>query len=84
MATPHIVGLVSVMKSFDKNLTTKKIKKLFKENSIKANYESGKYIAGFPDVEKIVKELTENNSPIIPFHKEDEDSEEDEEEKTES
>jgi hypothetical protein len=62
MATPHIVGLVSVMKSFDKTLNSKKVKKLFKENNIKANYESGKYIAGFPDVEKIVKELTEKSS----------------------
>jgi subtilisin family serine protease len=40
MATPHIVGLVSVMKSFDKTLNSKKVKKLFKENSIKASYES--------------------------------------------
>jgi len=57
MATPHIVGLVSVMKSFDKNLDSVKIKKLFKENQINASYENGKYIAGFPDVEKIINKL---------------------------
>ena len=65
MATPHIVWLVSVMKSFDKNLDTKKVKNLFKENSIKTTYESGKYIADFPDVEKILKEITKTEQAQV-------------------
>jgi hypothetical protein len=62
MATPHIVGLISVMKSFDSSLNTEKIKKLFRENNITASYENGKYIAGFPDVEKIISSLVSPHS----------------------
>ncbi len=57
MATSHISGFVSVIKSFDSSLDTREIKSLFRENSIDTYSESWKYIAGFPNIEKILKNL---------------------------
>jgi hypothetical protein len=54
MATPHIVGLVSVMKSLKPGLTKSDILDLFNQKSIKTKSDSNKYIASFPNVEDIV------------------------------
>ncbi len=54
MATPHIVWLVSVMKSLKKELTIKEIKNIFRKNNIKTEYIDNKYMAWFPDVDSIL------------------------------
>lgn len=57
MATPHIVWLVSILKTFKPNLTTNETKDIFKNNSIQVTTESNKKIASFVDVEKMMKTL---------------------------
>ncbi len=54
MATPHIVWLVSILKTFKPNITTNETKTLFKKYSIWVNTENNKQIAGFVDLEKIM------------------------------
>ncbi len=48
-------------------MKTSDVKKIFKEKSINASYESGKYIAWFPDIEKLLSSLEsqEEISPLI-------------------
>jgi hypothetical protein len=46
MSTPHIVGIISLMLSYDPDLTNEDIKTLFTENQSSVQSESSKYIAG--------------------------------------
>jgi hypothetical protein len=39
MATPHIVGLVSILKTFNPNLKTNDVKEIFKNNALPVNTE---------------------------------------------
>ena len=54
MATPHIVWVVSVLKTFKPELTTKDIKELFKNNALPVQTETNKKIASSIDLEKIL------------------------------
>lgn len=54
MATPHIVWVVSVLKTFKPELTTKDIKELFKKNTLSVQTESNKKIASAVDLNKIL------------------------------
>jgi len=40
MATPHIVGIVSILKTYNPNLQTKEIKQILKNNSFPVKSES--------------------------------------------
>ncbi|PIE84889.1 hypothetical protein CSA08_04855, partial [Candidatus Gracilibacteria bacterium] len=57
MAAPHIVGLISVMKSFKPELTSTQIKELFKNNSLQTTTTGGKVISGFANVSNILNSL---------------------------
>lgn len=47
MATPHIVGVISLMKAFDPSLGTSEIKQIFKQQSNPVNTEPEKTMAWF-------------------------------------
>lgn len=54
MATPHIVGIVSILKTFKPELTTNEIKAILKSNTLPVQTENNKKIASQVDLEKIL------------------------------
>jgi len=65
MATPHIVWLISIMKSFDEDLNTQKVKNIFEKNSISTFYENNKVVWGFPNFENILISLNNSSSEVL-------------------
>jgi hypothetical protein len=62
MATPHIVGLVSVMKSFDPSLTTNGIKSTFKQFPMVVTTEGSKPIASGVNVPELLASLQRDSA----------------------
>ena len=57
MATPHITGLISVMKAFNPNLNLSDIKNIFANNSLTVGFSPEKVMPKFADGGKIVAGL---------------------------
>lgn len=57
MATPHIVGLISLMKAINNNLTTAQIKQLFKQYRLPVTTDLSKPIASAVDVSALLGNL---------------------------
>lgn len=65
MATPHIVWVVSVLKTFKPELTTKDIKELFKNNALSVQSETNKKIASWVDLDKILSSFWVSSPPNV-------------------
>ena len=61
MATPHIVGIVSILKTYNPNLQTKEIKQILKNNSFPVKTESWKTMPWFVDMEKLMSSFVKND-----------------------
>ena len=57
MATPHIVWLVSIIKSYKPNLTTRQARQILQENSTSIITESNKPISKFASLDQIILSL---------------------------
>jgi hypothetical protein len=84
MATPHIVGLVSVMKSLKPSISKTEIVSLFKSEAVDVSSSSGKPVAKYAIPEKVIAKINNQiaevkKEPIIETKKEEEKSEEIEE-----
>lgn len=65
MATPHIVGLVSLMLAEDSSLTTSKIKTLFRENGKTVSTDAGKSIAQGVEVVKLMNAVSKKEETMV-------------------
>lgn len=66
MATPHIVGLASIVRAYKPDAGAEEIKALFKSNVLPVTTESNKKIAGFVNFDGLMASLgvhTQNNQP---------------------
>ena len=58
MATPHIVGVVSLLQSLSPDITSNQIKSLFRSAAILVKTEDSKPIAASISLEKIISQLS--------------------------
>lgn len=65
MATPHIVGLISLMKAINNNLTTAQIKQLFKQYILPVTTDPSKPIASAVDVSALLGSLWVSGSVVF-------------------
>jgi len=64
MATPHVVGLVSIMKAFNSDLDQESARALLKKFPIDVNTDWWKSIASAIDVEKLISFLSKSDTVI--------------------
>ena len=64
MATPHVVWLVSILKTLDPSITTGQIKELFKQNQTQVYTSWDKYIAAGFNIQTALVNLTKKEEVV--------------------
>ena len=65
MATPHVVGLVSLMKTLQPNIQRSEIKTLLRSESVSVNTSSSKLIASYAVPEKVINQMINPQVAVV-------------------